>query len=86
LKALGTNTPFLSRVSALGLKPSGGYSRQNGVSALAAFKTGQAHLVRTPGDWSRRLNGENVITLDAVESRPKVNDDADIIDEFDATN
>jgi hypothetical protein len=45
LKALGTNTPFLSRVSALGLKPSGGYSRQNGVSALGAFKTGQVHLV-----------------------------------------
>jgi hypothetical protein len=28
----------------LGLKPLGGYSRQNGVSALGAFKTGQAHL------------------------------------------
>ncbi len=45
LKALGTNTPFLSRVSTLGLKPSGRYSRQNGVSALRAFKTGQVHLV-----------------------------------------
>jgi hypothetical protein len=45
LKALGINTPFLSRVSALGLKPLGGYSRQNGVSALGAFKTGQVHLV-----------------------------------------
>jgi hypothetical protein len=45
LKALGTNTPFLSRVSTLELKPSGGYSRQNGVSALRAFKTEQVHLV-----------------------------------------
>jgi hypothetical protein len=42
---LGTNTPFLSHVSTLGLKHSGGYSSQNGVSALAAFKTGQVHLV-----------------------------------------
>jgi hypothetical protein len=25
--------------------PSGGYSRQNGVSALGAFKTGQVHFV-----------------------------------------
>jgi hypothetical protein len=46
LKALGTNAPFLSRVSALRLKPLGGYSRQNGVSAFGAFKTGQVHLVR----------------------------------------
>jgi hypothetical protein len=45
LKALGTNIPFLSNVSTLGLKPSGGYSRQNGVSALRASKTGQVHLV-----------------------------------------
>jgi hypothetical protein len=35
----------LSGISTLGLKPSGGYSRQNGVSALGAFKTGQVHLV-----------------------------------------
>jgi hypothetical protein len=39
------NTPFLSHVSALGLKPLGGYSRQKGVCALGAFKTGQVHLV-----------------------------------------
>jgi hypothetical protein len=45
LKALGTNTPFLSHISTLWLKPLGGYSRENGVPALRAFKTGQVHLV-----------------------------------------
>jgi uncharacterized surface protein with fasciclin (FAS1) repeats len=44
--------------------------------------------VITPGEWSGRLNGENVVIsdADAGEPRPKVNDDTDIIDEFDATN
>jgi hypothetical protein len=35
-------TIFVSHISP---KPLGGYSRQNGVSALGAFKTGQAHSV-----------------------------------------
>jgi hypothetical protein len=41
----GTNTQFLSHIFTLGLKPLARYSRQNGVSALRAFKTKQVHLV-----------------------------------------
>jgi hypothetical protein len=44
-EALRTNTPFLSCISTLWLKPLGRCSRQNGVSALGAFKTGQLHFV-----------------------------------------
>jgi hypothetical protein len=45
---LWTNTPFLSRVSTLGLKPMGGYSRQNGVSVPRAFKQGRYTLYVFP--------------------------------------
>jgi hypothetical protein len=41
--------------------------------------------VITPAEWSGRLNVV-ISDADAGEPRPKVNDDTDIIDEFDATN
>jgi hypothetical protein len=55
-------------------------------SSLSCCSPRAITRVRTRGDWSRRLNGENVVILDAGEPRPKVNDDVGIIDEFDATN
>jgi hypothetical protein len=72
LKALRTNTPFLSCVSTLGLKPLGGYSRQNGVSALRAFNTGWVHLVHE-AVWILSLThagGKEVIYMEwATEGR-----------------
>jgi hypothetical protein len=46
---------ILSCISTLGLKPLGGYSRQNGVSTLGASKTGKVHLVWWQLPWLQKL-------------------------------